>query len=610
MAVFLSPVGGAAAQFFDNNGVILTGGKIYTYAAGSSTPQATYTSSSGATAHSNPIILDASGRVPGGEIWLTENLSYKFLVKDANEVLIGTYDNLYGLSDVVLPIDSSMITYDPPFTGSVPTNVEARLAQTASMKDFGAVGDGVTDDTAAIQSAVNAAGARLISLPTDVFLCTSAITIANTSVEIIGGVFQFTSNNGFVFTSNNSEQFFTVSNATITSKSPASGAALSASWTGASNIQALQISNLIINGNSSINYWNTGIVSTNCVYPIISGVRIYNTSAITNAEYGIKIMGDGVTSLINKCFFSNIDTGVYYGAKYNNTVQECVFNPVRIGIRYDYAEPGYGAIAYVQGNLFYPTEFGILGNNVIAFTISNNFFQKENASTWVGIQLIQTKIPAAQDVFESNIINNQFGNNSTLAPWTGIKILSGRVILIQGNQFDSVTGTSISFADGTVTEMMVLDNYNMQEQASGGFISNSSVTNKIINNISIQTYMQINGDDVATTNPPNFKEYLGDSQNGFWQMSNSGGATNVNGITGGTLWQQISVYFAAGNITLVNATPVSVGGVPSSFNLQGAANYNPATGTVMTFIATPSKAWVPGVLDLGIIWFEIARRTP
>lgn len=153
MAVFLSPVGGAAAQFFDNNGVILTGGKIYTYAAGTSTPQVTYTSSSGATAHSNPIILDASGRVPGGEIWLTENLSYKFLIKDANEVLIGTYDNLYGLSDVVLPIDSSMITYDPPFTGSVPTNVEARLAQTISVKDFGAVGDGSTNDAAAIQAA-------------------------------------------------------------------------------------------------------------------------------------------------------------------------------------------------------------------------------------------------------------------------------------------------------------------------------------------------------------------------------------------------------------------------------------------------------------------------
>jgi hypothetical protein len=96
MAVFLSPVGGVAAQFFDNNGVILTGGKLFTYAAGTTTPQVTYTSSSGATAHSNPIILDASGRVPGGEIWITSQ-SYKFVLKDSTDVLIATYDNISGI---------------------------------------------------------------------------------------------------------------------------------------------------------------------------------------------------------------------------------------------------------------------------------------------------------------------------------------------------------------------------------------------------------------------------------------------------------------------------------------------------------------------------------
>jgi parallel beta-helix repeat protein len=36
--------------------------------------------------------------VPGGEIWLTDGLSYKFLLKDANDVLIGTYDNIVGIN--------------------------------------------------------------------------------------------------------------------------------------------------------------------------------------------------------------------------------------------------------------------------------------------------------------------------------------------------------------------------------------------------------------------------------------------------------------------------------------------------------------------------------
>jgi hypothetical protein len=96
MAVFLSPVGGVAAQFFTNTGAVLTGGKLYTYAAGTTTPQVTYTTSSGNVARTNPVVLDAAGRVPGsGEIWILP-VSYKFVLKDSNDVLIATYDNVFG----------------------------------------------------------------------------------------------------------------------------------------------------------------------------------------------------------------------------------------------------------------------------------------------------------------------------------------------------------------------------------------------------------------------------------------------------------------------------------------------------------------------------------
>ena len=98
MAVFLSPVGGVAAQFFTNTGAVLTGGKIYTYAAGTTTPATTYTTSGGSVAWTNPIVLDAAGRVSGsGEIWLADGVSYKFVLKDSNDVLIATYDNIIGI---------------------------------------------------------------------------------------------------------------------------------------------------------------------------------------------------------------------------------------------------------------------------------------------------------------------------------------------------------------------------------------------------------------------------------------------------------------------------------------------------------------------------------
>jgi hypothetical protein len=100
-AVSLLIFGGVGAQFFDNNGNPLSGGKIYTYEAGTTTPKPTYTSSTGNTAHTNPIVLDAAGRVPGGEIWAITGASYKLVLKTSAEVLIATYDNVNSVLSAI-----------------------------------------------------------------------------------------------------------------------------------------------------------------------------------------------------------------------------------------------------------------------------------------------------------------------------------------------------------------------------------------------------------------------------------------------------------------------------------------------------------------------------
>ena len=110
MAVFLSPVGGVAAQFFTNTGAVLTGGKLFTYAAGTTTPLTSYTTSAGTVARTNPVVMDAAGRVPdGGEIWITA-AAYKFVLTDSNNVLIATYDNIFGVG--VPPYDPDNFTGD------------------------------------------------------------------------------------------------------------------------------------------------------------------------------------------------------------------------------------------------------------------------------------------------------------------------------------------------------------------------------------------------------------------------------------------------------------------------------------------------------------------
>jgi hypothetical protein len=267
MAVNLSPVGGVAQQFFTNNGVPLSGGLIYTYTAGSTTPAATYTSSNGAIAHTNPIVLDSGGRVPGGEIWLTDGITYKFVLKDSNDVLIATYDNISGInsnfvnftnqqeiqtatagqtvftlttmqyqpatgslsvfvdgvnqygpgaqyafaetSSTVVTFVSGLhvgasvkfttsainassygtafdISYTPPFTSSVPTNVGDKLSQTVSVIDFGAINDGnVTADTGTDNSAAfnlaltyaSSIGAGSVYIPNGNYKLNTVITI-------------------------------------------------------------------------------------------------------------------------------------------------------------------------------------------------------------------------------------------------------------------------------------------------------------------------------------------------------------------------------------------------------------------------------------------------
>ena len=240
MAVNLSPLGGAGWQFFDNNGIPLSGGLLYTYAAGTSTPLATYTSISGNIANSNPIVLDAAGRVPN-EIWITTGYGYKFVLQTATSVSIATWDNIPSNAPSPFANDASSIAYEEGYTvtagnfivglsyqilsigttnfvaigaasntvgvyftatgvgsgtgtAKLSRTVQAKLQEQVSVLDFGAKGDGVTDDTAAIQAAIDSiplsgggtSHGYSLFFPPGKYLISAPLVIGNRRLTILG----------------------------------------------------------------------------------------------------------------------------------------------------------------------------------------------------------------------------------------------------------------------------------------------------------------------------------------------------------------------------------------------------------------------------------------
>lgn len=171
-------------QFFDANGAPLVGGKLYSFAAGTTTPLPTYTSASGLVANSNPVILDSRGEAA---VWLADS-SYKLKLTSATDVEIWTVDNIdviSALTTLAAPNGSSLVGYVQAGTGAVTTTVQARLRQLLSVKDFGAVGDGITDDTVAIQAALNAGTSRSVYFPAGTYRISASLLI-KTKTTLIG----------------------------------------------------------------------------------------------------------------------------------------------------------------------------------------------------------------------------------------------------------------------------------------------------------------------------------------------------------------------------------------------------------------------------------------
>lgn len=192
---------------FDLAGFPLVGGQLFTYQAGTLSPLATYISQNGLSANTNPVILDASGRA---NVWISPGVGYRMILKDQFSNTIWDVDNIVA-SDVTSTMlsqssGSSLLGFIQGLAGATSRTVQDKLRDVVSVKDFGAKGDGTTDDTSAFVTAL--ATGRDVYVPAGTYKVTSTLALATANQRILGSGwgaqinFTFASANYGITTSN------------------------------------------------------------------------------------------------------------------------------------------------------------------------------------------------------------------------------------------------------------------------------------------------------------------------------------------------------------------------------------------------------------------------
>lgn len=178
-------------SFTDGAGVPLVGGKLYTYDAGTSTPRPTYADAAGTVPNPNPVVLDARG-----EATVFWQGAYKAVLKDKNNVTIWTIDGVadagsalaLDLLDTAPGKGAALVGFKQSGSGAASRTAQDKLREFVSVMDFGAVGDGVADDTAAIQAAL-VSGATEVYLPAGLYGVKStgaALTLSGSGIKFHG----------------------------------------------------------------------------------------------------------------------------------------------------------------------------------------------------------------------------------------------------------------------------------------------------------------------------------------------------------------------------------------------------------------------------------------
>jgi len=171
-----------ASRALDGNANPYAGAKWHFYATGTLTPQNVYADAALSTSLGSVVTADDGGKfVP---IYFNSSLLYRGVLENAS----GT-TTISDIDPINLGVGqsggSSVIGFIQSGAGAVARTMQAKARDTVSVKDWGAVGDGSTDDVTAIEAAIAAAPVNgTLTFPAGVYIVGSQVDIARNDLTI------------------------------------------------------------------------------------------------------------------------------------------------------------------------------------------------------------------------------------------------------------------------------------------------------------------------------------------------------------------------------------------------------------------------------------------